>query len=542
MNKIFHFLKTKTMKKKLLFCIILVSSLNSQIFAQCQASFTWLQSANNIISFTNTSTGTSPTTNYFWNFGDQGYSVAQNPVHTYNVPGIYSACLTITDSIGNCSSSFCDSFMVTGVLICNMTVSATATPAGCGTCTDGTASAIASSGTPPYNYLWQTVPPQATPTATGLLPGTYTCCVTDVNGCTACNTATIGISTCQANFTWSQTANNTITFTNASTGTSIYTNYHWTFGDASQSGLQNPSRQYSIPGTYTVCLNIQDSTSTCYSTFCDTITVTGMNCNNIALSVVSADASCPSCTDGLATANPSGGNPPFTYLWNTSATTQTITNLPPGMYNCCITDALGCTACASAFVDSMGGCSSFFILNYVSPQTYNAVNLATGAPPLSYLWSWGDNTTSNTAYPTHTYASPGFYFICLTISDPLGCSATYCDSFNLVRMSTTFSVITVTVVPPGPSGINDAAPENYFSVFPNPAADYLFIDYSLAASANTDIILYDMLGNKLQSFNNDMAAGKHGMVFDISPLKQGIYLLSLRSNYYSVTKTISIIK
>ncbi len=190
----------------------------------------------------------------------------------------------------------------------------------------------------------------------------------------------------------------------------------------------------------------------------------------------------------------------------------------------------------------MGGCSSFFILNYVSPQTYNAVNLATGAPPLSYLWSWGDNTTSNTAYPTHTYASPGFYFICLTISDPLGCSATYCDSFNLVRMSTTFSVITVTVVPPGPSGINDAAPENYFSVFPNPAADYLFIDYSLAASANTDIILYDMLGNKLQSFNNDMAAGKHGMVFDISPLKQGIYLLSLRSNYYSVTKTISIIK
>lgn len=528
------------MKRKLLISLTLASLFTPEIFAQCQANFTWMQTANNVISFTNTSTA-SPFTTYHWNFGDATYSYLQNPIHTYNVPGTYNVCLLINDSIGNCSSTFCDSITVTGVLICNMTLTTTATMASCSTCTNGSATAVAANGTPPYSYLWQTVPPQTTATATGLAPGAYTCCVTDANGCTACNSATVNYSACNANFTWVQTVNNTIAFTNTSTGTSASTHYQWTFGDQGQSYAQNPSHNYAVPGTYTVCLHIWDSTF-CSSTFCDTITVTGINCNNLAVTVSATDASCPSCTDGTAAASVTGGNPPFSYLWNNAATTQSISNLAPGMYTCCITDALGCTACASAVVDSMGGCSASFTLTYVSAQTYTAVNLATGAPPLTYLWSWGDNTTSNTAYPTHTYASPGYYVICLSITDALGCTSTYCDSFYLSRLAFASSVITVNVVPPGPSGMTSAAPENYCSVYPNPANDHLFINYSLATSANTNIILYDMLGNELRTFNDDMAEGKHELMFDVSSLKQGVYMLSLKSRQYSVTTPIAVVK
>ena len=52
----------------------------------------------------------------------------------------------------------------------------------------------------------------------------------------------------------------------------------------------------------------------------------------------------------------------------------------------------------------------------------------------------------------------------------------------------------------------------------------------------------DVLGNTLMSFSEDAAAGKHEIKFDISPLKQGLYFLSLRANGFAVAKRIAVIK
>ncbi|MFI5139494.1 MAG: T9SS type A sorting domain-containing protein [Sphingobacteriales bacterium] len=75
--------------------------------------------------------------------------------------------------------------------------SLTNTAASCGTCADGTASATASGGTPPYTYSWNPAPGsgQGTPHASWLSPGTYTCCITDNNSCQTCKTVTIGFTT-----------------------------------------------------------------------------------------------------------------------------------------------------------------------------------------------------------------------------------------------------------------------------------------------------------------------------------------------------------
>ena len=51
-----------------------------------------------------------------------------------------------------------------------------------------TKTANVSGGTPQYTYMW-TPSFQSTPTATNLSPNTYTCCVTDENGCTTCSSA-----------------------------------------------------------------------------------------------------------------------------------------------------------------------------------------------------------------------------------------------------------------------------------------------------------------------------------------------------------------
>jgi PKD repeat protein len=56
----------------------------------------------------NTSTGTSQKTQYKWTFGDGHTSTSKNPSHDYDTFGIYQLCLTITDSLRQCSSTFCD--------------------------------------------------------------------------------------------------------------------------------------------------------------------------------------------------------------------------------------------------------------------------------------------------------------------------------------------------------------------------------------------------------------------------------------------------
>jgi len=61
------------------------------------------------------------------------------------------------------------------------------------------------------------------------------------------------------------------------------------------------------------------------------------------------DVSCFGYSDGSVSVTVSGGNPPFTYLWNDAASqnTATASNLPAGIYTVLVTDSLGITATAT---------------------------------------------------------------------------------------------------------------------------------------------------------------------------------------------------
>ena len=59
----------------------------------------------------------------------------------------------------------------------------------------GTASVVASGGTPGYAYLWDDPDAQDTFTATELFNGLYTVTVTDINGCTISDTITVNLVT-----------------------------------------------------------------------------------------------------------------------------------------------------------------------------------------------------------------------------------------------------------------------------------------------------------------------------------------------------------
>jgi hypothetical protein len=51
-------------------------------------------------------------------------------------------------------------------------------------------------------------------------------------------------------------------------------------------------------------------------------------------------------------------------------------------------------------------------------------NQSTGDQPLSYLWNFGDGTTSGTQSPVKVYSNPGDYTVTLTVSNALGTDTT----------------------------------------------------------------------------------------------------------------------
>lgn len=531
----------------ILFAMMSIISINAS--AQCQAGFTWTQTTNNVITFTNTSTGTDSLTMFQWDMGDGGNDYIQNPVYTFDIPGTWYVCLTIYNVDSNqvnCISTWCDSVTVTGVVICNLVDSALInTMASCGNCADGSATCYPIGGMAPFTYLWSNG--ETTQNVTDLTPGTYSVCVTDANNCTACISMTMDTCSVNASFTWTQTANNTITFTNTSSGISFFTFYQWDLGDGNYDYSQSPVHFYTMPGTYYVCLYIGDSLNNggCWSVFCDSITVTGNPCN-ILITPTVTNATCSNCADGAITTVTTGGTLPYTYTWNPNVSSQSsVYGLFPGTYEVCVTDSNGCSSCVFATVldgSNNTNCSANFTLypDSTLAHTYWAVNYATGVQPLSYTWNWGDSTFSFTAYPSHTYANAGVYTICLTITDSVQCSSTFCITDSLAR--TKNAMIYVNVIPQS-TGIPSLQTLSNWSVYPNPVSDKMTINYYLNNSTDVAINLFDMLGNKVNEIvNNYQSSGEHQIQWTSNELSNGIYFLQIRVNDKVTTQKISIVR
>ena len=63
----------------------------------------------------------------------------------------------------------------------------------------------------------------------------------------------------------------TVNFADLSTGTPL--TWAWTFGDGTTSTLQNPTKQYTVPGTYTVSLTVENGAGSSFKTVTNYVTV-----------------------------------------------------------------------------------------------------------------------------------------------------------------------------------------------------------------------------------------------------------------------------
>ncbi|MBW8048929.1 MAG: PKD domain-containing protein [Cytophagales bacterium] len=136
------------------------------------------------------------------------------------------------------------------------------------------------------------------------------------------------------------------------------------------------------------------------------------------------------------------GNPPLSWYWDfgdstwSTATSPTHQYAVSGIYWVCltVTDVSGCssTFCNQVNIGGTAPCNADW--SYWADTLYTAYFTdmsSTGTPPLSRSWDFGDSTFSTISSPTHTYAAPGSYWVCLTVTDSSGCSSDFCDVVNI---------------------------------------------------------------------------------------------------------------
>ncbi|MCE7996920.1 MAG: T9SS type A sorting domain-containing protein, partial [Roseivirga sp.] len=340
--------------------------------------------------------GSSPYT-YLWSNGGTSAVESGLAAGTYTV--------TVTDNNG-CTSSESTQVTEPSALV----ISTQITDVSCNSGADGAATANPTGGTSPYTYLWSNSSTNAS--ITGEAAGTYTVTVTDNNGGTASKSAMINEpAAVVANAT---TDNNVSVHSGAdgqisaspTGGTSPYT-YLWSNGGT------NATQGTLAAGTYTVTVTDNNGCTSSEST-----QVTEPSA--LVISTQITDVSCNSGADGAATANPTGGTSPYTYLWSNGSTNASITGEAAGTYTVTVTDNNGGTASKSAMINE----PSAVVAN---ASTDNNVSVHSGADgqisasptggtsPYTYQWSNGATNAIVNTLPAGTYT--------VTVTDNNGCTS-----------------------------------------------------------------------------------------------------------------------
>jgi hypothetical protein len=259
----------------------------------------------------------------------------------------------------------------------------------CNGAANGTISIAASGGTTPYTYAWNNLA-STLPVVSNLNIGTYISTTTDANGCKKKDTVVItqppalSSTKVKTNVACFGGNNGSATVT-VNGGTPPYT-YNWS------NAATTPSIGNLIAGSY--ILTTTDNNN-CVRT--DTVTI--MQPTAITNTQSHTDVSCKGGNNGTASVTPSGGVGPYTYAWNTAATTAAITSLAAGMYTVVVKDNNNCTKNDTVNIAEPASTLSTLLTaahnTCYNDSTGKGFVTASGAtPPYTYSWTNGSSVIS----------------------------------------------------------------------------------------------------------------------------------------------------
>ncbi len=382
------------------------------------------------ITFQNQSTGTG-TISYLWSYGDGATATGLAPPHTYSAAGSYTVQLVVTNSTG-CTDTFTSpNPIVIGTASADFTAPLTA-------CV-GSAIAIVNTSSPaPVSSSWAfgdgTTSTALNPIKTYTIAGNYNITLTsDFGGCQATKVYPITIFAKPTNL-FSGTPRNscaaplTVNFSNTTVGA---VSFEWVFGDGiGTSNLANPTYTYTNAGSYSVKLittNANGCTDTLIKTDYIKIEPPVALINNLP------QQGCAPLSVSFSSTVTSV-DPIVSYQWDfgngvTSNLQNPSFSFPAGNYDIqlVVTTAGGCTDTVKILQGVKAAIKP--VANFNATPTdvcakidvqFNDISVGTVT---TWLWDFGDGSTSTISNPTHAYEDTGFFTITLIVSNN-GCADT----------------------------------------------------------------------------------------------------------------------
>jgi hypothetical protein len=221
------------------------------------------------------------------------------------------------------------------------------------------------------------------------------------------------------------------------------------------------------------------------------------------------------------------GNPGYSYLWNTGATSQTINASDSGKYLVTITTPYSCVNKDSmhiAFLPEPRTEGFSFIprfydeLGKVEFYPLNPTNVN------SFEWDFGDGTALVTAVnPTHVFSASGHYNVTLKVYND-------CTDFSLSQ------IINVNLT----TGTTNINKDNFsLVIYPNPAKSVLNISNKDADYEMEDVMVFNAVGAMVY---HQKADSKTMHQLSVESLSSGIYFVRVLTNKGFVNQQVQVVK
>ncbi|MBI3509356.1 MAG: T9SS type A sorting domain-containing protein [Bacteroidetes bacterium] len=421
-----------------------------------------------------TSITASGATTYSWMPGSlSGTTITVSPSSTTTY--------TVTGTSSGCSST------ATQLITVNPTPTVTTTTTNSAICS-GDSTSITASGATAYNWMPGNLS-GATVVVTPSSTTSYTVTGTDL-GCSSAATQLI-------------TVNATPTVTVSAINPTICS------GSSTTLIAGGASAYLWMPG------NLSGSSVTVTPGATTTFTVTGTNgsCSSTATQLITVNNP-PTVNLGNDTTQCGGNilldaqNPGSTYLWGTSATTQTITVNTSGTYSVVVTDANGCSGNDAVNVTINPIPNLTLSASNMTPCVNDGLVSLTGLPA-GGTWT-GPGVSGNNFNPTTAGVGP--QILTYSYTDSIGCSNS--------------QVFTISVN--ACTGIAEQNFANGISVFPNPNSGV----FTLSVNANVgdvQITITDVQGRIIySSLESNVTAGFTKQI-DLGNVSSGLYLVKLNT-------------
>lgn len=373
--------------------------------------------------FTNNSTG-SPTS-FEWDFGDGSPTeTSENPTHLYASSGTFLVQLTVSNSV-NCSNTLAQLVQVNQVPVPEFNWSQT--------CMGDAMQFTDQTLNSPVGWAWDFGDGNNSnvqnPAHVYADTGSYTVqlIVSGGSGCLDSIEHVVYVDSIPtADFSFLQACTNeTTSFTDLSTIDPDV--FFWTFGDGTNSSLQNPTHTYLNSGTYNVSLTVTYSSNSCSNTINQLVEA-------YPRTTPAFTANTP-CLGEITSFVDQTGGAPNQWEWDFGdgspiETTSNPTHLyaSQGLFDITLIteNAFGCSDTLYQQIEIYG----LPVANFTSGAVClgaNSLFTDNSTDDVNWEWDFGDGTGSNLENPTHAYGNFGDFTVQLIAFNAFGCSDTITD-------------------------------------------------------------------------------------------------------------------